>query len=54
MKEREAVNQYDSDANLPFDDEDDEEDRNYLNSQVAYEEWKTRELRRIKRDRDER
>jgi len=53
MKEQEAVNQYDSDANLPF-DESDGEDRKYLNSQVAYEEWKIRELRRIKRDRDER
>ena len=52
VKEREAVNQYDSDANLPFDDSDGE-DRKYLNSQSAYEDWKIRELRRIKCDRDE-
>lgn len=35
-------------------EETDYEDRDYLNSQVAYEQWKVRELRRIKRDRDER
>lgn len=45
-------NTMDSDNNLPFSDSEDE-DKNYLNSNVAYEEWKTRELRRIKRDRDE-
>lgn len=33
---------------------DENEDRDYLNSQGAYEEWKIRELRRIKRERDER
>jgi hypothetical protein len=53
MVEKEAVNEgMDSDDNLPFTDDEDE-DRDYLNSNVAYEEWKIRELRRIKRDRDE-
>ena len=27
---------------------------NYLNSNIAYEQWKIRELKRIKRERDER
>ena len=42
-----------SDDNLPFVDDSDE-DKKYLNSAQAYEEWKIRELIRIKRDRDER
>lgn len=53
MIEKEALNStMDGEENLPFSDNEDE-DRNYLNSNVAYEEWKMRELRRIKRDRDE-
>ena len=48
----EVKNEYDSDDNMPFTDDEDK-DREYLNSDIAYEEWKTRELRRIKRDRDE-
>jgi hypothetical protein len=48
-------NPYDSDENLPewSKQEEEQEDRSYLNNQNAYEEWKIRELRRIKRARDE-
>ena len=48
-----AKDAYDSDSNMPFTDDSDE-DREYLNSQVAYEEWKVRELIRLKRAKDER
>ena len=37
---------------LPFSDNEDE-DMNYLNSNISYEQWKIRELKRIKRERDE-
>lgn len=44
----------DSDDNLPDFAHNEDEDREYLNSHQAYEDWKVRELRRIKRERDER
>ena len=43
----------DDEANLPFID-DDKEDEAYLSSEVAHEQWKCREIMRVKRDRDER
>lgn len=43
----------DDEENLPFVDDDDEDDT-YLQSEVAYELWKVREITRIKRDQDER
>jgi microfibrillar-associated protein 1 len=52
----EALNPYDSDENMPDwarDSDQETEDRTYLNNQQAYEDWKIRELRRIKRGRDE-
>lgn len=55
-KEQEMIEKQttvDGEENLPFSDDEDE-DKNYLNSNAAYEEWKMRELRRIKRERDER
>ena len=54
VKEHEAVDGLESDDNLPAFALDEDEDRDYLNSQQAYEEWKIRELRRLKRERDER
>ena len=50
-----VANPYDSDGNLPewANDDPEVENRTYLNNQDAYEAWKVRELRRIKRDRDE-
>lgn len=56
-KDHEAVDGFDSDDNLPdfaLVDDVEGEDRDYLNSQQAYEDWKIRELRRLKRERDER
>ena len=50
------MNPYDSDENLPDwarDSDQETEDRTYLNNQQAYEDWKIRELSRIKRSRDE-
>lgn len=47
MKEKDAVNQVDSDdANLSA-----SEDEN--NEQLAYQHWKARELKRLLRDREE-
>ena len=44
----------DSDADeMPFTDDSDE-DVKYLESEVAYEKWKFREIMRIKRDKEER
>ena len=52
--EREVTNDnQDSDGQLPFSDSEGE-DQKYLQSNVNYESWKMRELRRIKRDREER
>ena len=51
--EKEAFDEQDSDACMPFDTSDDENDQNYILTDLAYELWKARELRRILRDREE-
>lgn len=45
-----AVNDQDSDSNMPFVDKDDNDDV-YVKSELGYELWKARELKRILRDR---
>ena len=41
------------DEEMPFTDDSDE-DKEYLDSEVAYEKWKYREVLRVKRIREER
>ena len=44
------ANEYDSDANMPFTDND-TNDEEYVQSELGYELWKARELKRFLRDR---
>ncbi|TNV78573.1 hypothetical protein FGO68_gene13112 [Halteria grandinella] len=53
IKEHEAIDGLDSDDNLPDWAHDEDEDKAYLNLEQAYEDWKLRELKRLKRERDE-
>lgn len=48
-RKREALDS--DDDNMPFTDNS-SEDETYLNSEVAYEKWKYREITRIKRSRE--
>ena len=51
-QELEKQSGYDSDSLIPLVN-DEEEDQKYLNDNIAYQEWKMRELLRLKRARDE-
>ena len=55
QQEAEKKKAFDSDdeCNLPFID-DDNEDETYLDNAIAHEQWKVREITRLKRDQDER
>ena len=49
-EEKQVIEENDSDANLPFSDKEDN-DQDYVESDLAFELWRARELKRLLKER---